>query len=188
MGMLNAYDITWMKDTVRDIINDWQTTITFIQPKSIDEQTNYDNLMHEFIGDAEYEYVTVSAERKDIVSNYTNDLSPSDTEFGKDDDGKYLYAIPDILPVFKDGKQVGIKKWRPSNDAILVIDDSEDRYQITSIRDRIGEILVQVTRYTGDIPYGSEKIPEENIPVNGLKIEDEYVEPTLESGDEDGDG
>lgn len=187
MSVLNPWDINFMKNTVREIIDAWHTTITFIQPKSIEEQDNYDNLMHEFVGDAEYEYVTITAERKDIVNNYTNDLAPNATEFGENDNGKYLYAIPDILPVFKDGKQVGIKKWRPLNDAIVMIDDSEDRYQITSMRDRIGEILVQVERYTGDTPYGSEEVPEENIPVDGLKIEDEYVDPN-EGGDTDGDG
>ena len=73
MSVLNPWDINFMKNTVREIIDAWQTTITFIQPKSIEEQDNYDNLMHEFVGDAEYEYVIITAERKDIVNNYTND-------------------------------------------------------------------------------------------------------------------
>ena len=166
-----------MKETVRDIIEGWQTKITFMQPVSLAEQENYDNILHEFVGDAEFELVTVIAERKDIVNNYTNNLDRKDSEFGENDDGIYLYAIPDIIPVYRNGVQVGIKKWKPSNNAILIIDDSNDRYQITHMRERIGETLVQIQRYTGDVPYGSNmEIPEENKPYDGLKQEDEYME------------
>ena len=185
MSILNPWDITFMKESVRDIIEGWQTKITFMQPKTLDEQENYDNLLHEFVGDAEYEFVTTIAERKDIVNNYTNNLAPQDTEFGENDDGTYLYAVPDILPVYKNGKQVGIKKWKPSNDAILVIDDTDDRYQIVHMRERIGETLVQVQRYTGNIPYGSDvELPEENKPYDGLKQEDEYVDPEIPVDDQ----
>lgn len=172
--ILTPYDIEFMKNTVRDIISQWHTTITIMQPLPVDKQPNYNKLMHEFTGDVLYETISVQAERKDIVNNYTNNLPPDDTEYGEKNAGTILYAIPNILPVLdSNGTQIGIRQFKPDKDAIIAIDDTEDRYYISSMRDRIGEVLITVKRYTGDAPDGSENIDKDKMPVDGLS--DVYV-------------
>lgn len=162
-------DIEFMKDSVRDVINQWHTTITIMQPLPLDKQTNYDKLLREFTGDVLYETLLIPAERKDIVNNYTNDLPPDDTEYGEKNAGTILYAIPNIIPVFDDnGKQTGIRQFKPHKEAVIAIDDTEDRYHIVSMRDRIGEVLIMVKRYIGDIPDGSMIIDDDKMPTDGL--------------------
>lgn len=172
--ILTPYDIEFMKNTVRDIISQWHTTITIMQPLPVDKQPNYNKLMHEFTGDVLYETISVQAERKDIVNNYTNNLPPDDTEYGEKNAGTILYAIPNILPVCdSNGIQIGIRQFKPDKSAIIAIDDTADRYYISSMRDRIGEVLITIKRYTGDVPDGSGDIDKENMPVDGLS--DVYV-------------
>lgn len=167
--ILTHGDIEFMKNSVRDIIDQWHTTITILQPLPLDEQPNYNKLLHEFTGDAKYEVVVISAERKDIVNNYTNNLPPDDTEYGEKNAGTILYAIPNILPILDDnGRQVGIRQFKPHKESVILIDDTKDRYHIVSMRDRIGETLITVKRYVGNIPKGSEVINEEHIPIDGL--------------------
>ena len=101
-------------------------------------------------------------------------MPPDDTEYGEKNAGTILYAIPNILPVLdSNGIQIGIRQFKPDKDAIIAIDDTEDRYYISSMRDRIGEVLITVKRYTGDIPDGSENIDKDKVPVDGLS--DVYV-------------
>jgi hypothetical protein len=165
--MLTMGDIGFMNNSVRDIINQWHTTITIMQPLPLDEQPNYDKLLHEFTGDVLYETILMPAERKDIVNNYTNDLPPDDIEYGEKNAGKILYAIPNVIPVYdENGVKIGIKQFKPHKEAIIVLDDTNDRYHIISMRDRIGEILITIKRFVGDIPDGSEII--DKMPTNGL--------------------
>ena len=172
--ILTPYDIEFMKNSVRDVIDQWHTTITIMQPLPVYKQPNYNKLMKEFTGDVLYETISISAERKDIVNNYTNNMPPDDTEYGEKNAGTILYAIPNILPVLdSNGIQIGIRQFKPDKDAIIAIDDTEDRYYISSMRDRIGEVLITVKRYTGDIPDGSENIDKDKMPVDGLS--DVYV-------------
>lgn len=172
--ILTPYDIEFMKNSVRDVIDQWHTTITIMQPLPVDKQPNYNKLMKEFTGDVLYETISISAERKDIVNNYTNNMPPDDTEYGEKNAGTILYAIPNILPVLdSNGIQIGIRQFKPDKDAIIAIDDTEDRYYISSMRDRIGEVLITVKRYTGDIPDGSENIDKDKVPIDGLS--DVYV-------------
>ena len=77
--MLTQGDIQFMKDSVREVVENWNTTITLMSPLPLDKQPNYNQYLREFNGDVEYEIITVTAERKDIVNNYTNDVNPSDT-------------------------------------------------------------------------------------------------------------
>ena len=168
MSMLSAGDIKFIRDSVGEVIDSWDTTITLLQPKDTDDQIGYDPILHEFVGNVEYDCITVDAERKDIVNNNTNDLSPNSMEYGENDDGKYLYAIKDTITIYEDGKEC-TKKFKPSNNAIVIIDDSDDRYKIVSMRDRIGEIILQIQRITGSIPDGSEHINDENIPHDGTR-------------------
>lgn len=184
--MLTTGDIQFMKDSVREVVADWHTTITFMNPLPLDKQPNYNKYLKEFTGDVEYETITVSAERKDIVNNYTNDVNSSDTIYGENDTGRYLYAVPNVLPVKdENGKQIGVKQWRIQPDATVIIDDTEDRYEILNIRDRIGEYLVTIRRYTGSVPNSTEEIPEDNIPHDGLNDESNLIR---EEESEDGNG
>lgn len=170
--MLTSHDIEFMKSSVREVISDWQTTIVIMQPLPLDEQPNYNKLMHEFNGDAVYETIVVQAERKDIVNNYTNNVPPDDTEYGEKNAGTILYAIPNIIPVMdENGNQIGVRLFKPHKEAVIIIDDTNDRYQITSMRDRIGELLITVKRYVGNIPQGTEVVSE--TPVDGLIGDDD---------------
>ena len=182
--MLTQGDIQFMKDSVREVVENWNTTITLMSPLPLDKQPNYNQYLREFNGDVEYEVITVIAERKDIVNNYTNDVNPSDTKYGENDDGKYLYAVPNVLPVKNDaGKQIGVKHWRPNPESVVIIDDTEDRYEIINVRDRIGEYLITIRRHTGDTPNSTSDVPQENIPHDGL-----YDESNLARGEESEDG
>lgn len=142
MGMLNAHDIAWMENTVREIINEWDTKIVIYSRLPLEEQPNYNHLMKEFVGDSYCTMLTIDAERKDIVNNMTNDPDPDNLDFGKKNNGTFLYAIHDIV----DGKP-----YKPSLHDIVTIGDDEV-YYIRSIRSRIGETLVSINRFVGNKP------------------------------------
>lgn len=181
--MLTMGDIEFMKNSVRDVIDQWHTTITIMQPLPLDKQPNYDKLLREFTGDVLYETLLIPAERKDIVNNYTNDLPPDDTEYGEKNAGTILYAIPNIIPVYDENNvKIGIRQFKPHKEAVVIIDDTEDRYHITSMRDRIGEILIMVKRYVGDIPDGSIITDVDKMPTDGL-AEVDTVELSMSGGD-----
>ena len=172
--MLTKHDIEFMKCSVRETICDWQTSIIIMQPLPLDKQNGYNKLMHEFSGNIEYETIVVHAERKDIVNNSTNDISPDDTEYGIKNAGTILYAIPNVLPVLdENGIQTGVKLFKPHKESVIAIDDTNDRYYIQSMRDRIGEVLIVIKRYTGNIPAGTETISE--MPVDGLIGDDDSI-------------
>lgn len=159
MGMLNAHDIRWMEDTVREIIGEWNTEISIYSRLSLEEQPNYNHLMKEFIGDSYCTVLTIIAERKDIVNNMTNDPDPDNLDFGRKDNGVFLYAIPDIIKVTKvtkdkDGNSINEEveeKYQPTLHDIVTIGDGEV-YYIRSIRSRIGETLITIKRFTGNKP------------------------------------
>lgn len=183
--MLTPSDIEFMKNSVRDVIDQWHTTITIMQPLPLDQQPNYDKLLREFTGDVLYETVLVPAERKDLVNNYTNDLKPDDTEYGEKNAGTILYAIPNIITVFdENGNKIGVRQFKPHKEAVIAIDDTSDRYHIYSMRDRIGEVLIGIKRYTGDIPDGSEIIDDDKMPTDGLADADTVANDV--DGDDDG--
>lgn len=168
-----------MKDSVREIIGDWHTTITIMQPLPLNKQPNYNSLMREFTGDVLYNTITVPAERKDIVSNNTNLIDPKDSEYGENNAGTLLYAIPNIIPVIRNGKQVGVKRFKPNKDSTIIIDSSDDRYYIYSMRSRIGETLIAIRKHVGDIPNGTDIIDRDNIPIDGLADPDTILEEQI---------
>lgn len=174
--MLTTNDIEFMKNSIRNIIDQWHTTIAIMQPLPLDKQPHYDKILREFTGDVLYETVLVPAERKDIVNNQTNDLPPDDTEYGEKNAGTILYAIPNIVPIYdENGIQIGIRQFKPHKESIIAIDDTLDRYHIVAMRDRIGETLIIIKRYVGEIPGGS--IILSKTPTDGLA--DEYIEHDL---------
>ena len=155
MGMLNAHDISWMEDTVREIIGEWNTEICIYSRLPLAEQPNYNHLMKEFTGDSFCVALTTTAERKDIVNNMTNDPDPDNLDFGKKDNGTLLYAIPDVIKVtdtLEDGEIIEREeKYSPSLHDIVTIGDGEV-YYIRNIRGRIGEILISIKRFVGSKP------------------------------------
>lgn len=156
--MLSEFDIEFMKTSVRDIIKDWNTTITILQPKSKDEQPNYNKLMDEFYGDPEYDILVVPAERKDSVGAVANKLNISDADYGMENGGDLYYTIPNVLN--------GVP-YKPLPHSIIIIDDSDDRYYIHNMKDRIGETILTIKKYIGNKPINTD-ITEDNMPVDGL--------------------
>ena len=142
MGMLNAHDIMWMENTVREVINEWNTKINIYSRLPINEQPNYNHLMGEFTGDSYCTMLTISAERKDLVNNMTNDPDPDNLDFGRKNNGVFLYAIHDVI----DGKL-----YEPALHDIVTTGDGEV-YYIRSVRKRIGEILITIKRFVGNKP------------------------------------
>ena len=159
MGMLSSWDIEFMKSTVREIIHEWNTTITLLQPLPLEKQSNFNNILNEFTGNILYEEIVIQAERKDSINNVADMMKPTQFRYGSRNDGTLLYAIPNI----RDGIE-----FKPAENAIVAIDSSNDRYYIESIRERIGETLITIKRYVGGIPDGSQIIRNENIPHDGL--------------------
>lgn len=167
--MLTTGDIEFMKNSVRDIIDQWHTKITIMQPLPLDKQENYDKLLHEFTGDVLYETLLIPAERKDLVNNYTNHLPPDNTEYGVKNAGTILFAIPNVISVYNDdGVEIGKRQFKPHKEAVIAIDDTSDRYRIDSIRDRIGETLITIKRYVGNVPNNSDIIEDDKMPIDGL--------------------
>lgn len=154
--MLTKADINFMKESVRDVIGCWNTTITILQPKS--EQPNYNKLMNEFIGDPEYDAIVVPAERKDSVGATANKLSISDADYGIENGGDLFYAIPNVI----DGKP-----YKPIPHSVVIIDDSNDRYYIHNMKDRIGEIILTIKKHVGNKPTNTD-VHEDKIPTDGL--------------------
>lgn len=164
MGMLSAYDIAWMEDTVRDIIKEWRTKIKIYSRLPLEDQPNYNHLMKEFVGDSYCTFIEIDAERKDIVNNMTNDPDIYEMDYGKKDNGALLFAIPNVIED---------EQYKPSLFDIVTIAEDGNVYYIRNIRDRIGETLLTLGRFTGNIP----KI--ETIEVE-IPSEDEEEEPVKE--------
>jgi hypothetical protein len=153
--MLNSWDLQFMKDSVREVIGQWGDSITVLSPLPIDQQPNYNKLMHEFTGEIKFNNITIPAEHRDIVNNNTNDIDVNSVDYGEKDEGAILYSIPDVIPVYDaSGVQVGTQKYKPGVYDIITIDNSNDRYFIKSMRDRIGEVLILLYRFTGGTPNG----------------------------------
>ena len=49
--MLTQGDIQFMKDSVREVVENWNTTITLMSPLPLDKQPNYNQYLREFNGD-----------------------------------------------------------------------------------------------------------------------------------------
>lgn len=146
MGILSAHDIKWMEDTVQEVIKGWMSSITIYSKLPLEEQPNYNKLMREFTGDYYCKKLIIEAERKDIVNNMTNDPNTDTLDFGKSDDGVILYSIPNTV----DGEA-----YKPSLYDVITNGDGFV-YWIRNIRDRIGETLITVHRFTGNTPQITE--------------------------------
>lgn len=143
--MLTQYDIDMMKDTVIDILNSWGTTAKILIPKSEDEQSSFNPIMREYIGDIDYYILdNVPVERLEVVNEYHEDRSH--IKAGDKTESSILYKFPSEF----NGKPLII-----TTDMILIFNgDEEHKYQINTIRNRIGEIIVDVDLITGGTDSG----------------------------------
>ena len=143
--MLTQYDIDMMKDTVIDILNSWGTTAKILIPKPEDRQSNFNPIMREYTGDIDYDILDgVPVERLEVVNEYHEDRSH--IKAGDKTESNILYKFPSEF----NGKPLII-----TTDMILIFNgDEEHKYQINTIRNRIGEIIVDVDLITGGTDSG----------------------------------
>ena len=143
--MLTQYDIDMMKDTVIDILNSWGTTAKILIPKSEDEQSSFNPIMREYTGDIDYYILDdVPVQRLEVVNEYHEDRSH--IKAGDKTESSILYKFPSEF----NGKPLII-----TTDMILIFNgDEEHKYQINTVKNRIGEIIVDVDLITGGTDSG----------------------------------
>ena len=143
--MLTQYDIDMMKDTVIDILNSWGTTAKILIPKSEDEQSSFNPIMREYTGDIAYNIIeNVPTERLEVVNEYnakrTHIKAGDKTESG----------IQYKFPVEFNGEPLVI-----TSDMIFTFNGNEkEKYQINTIRNRIGETIVDLDLINGGTDSG----------------------------------
>ncbi len=143
--MLTQHDIDVMKSDVMDILKSWGMTATIMIPKPEDEQTNFNKIMREYTGDIDYDIIKdVPVERLEVVNEYHEDKSH--IKAGDKVESGYQYKFPEEF----DGKPLIIKP----NMILIFNDDIDKKYQINTIRRRIGETIVDVDLITGGTDSG----------------------------------
>lgn len=143
--MLTQYDISMMEDTVMGILTSWGTTVNILVPKPEDEQPNYNPLMREYTGDIIYNVIEdVPIERLEVVNEYHNDRKH--IKAGTKTESSILYK----LPISFNGKPLVI-----TPDMIFVFKNNpKEKYQINTIRNRIGETIVDIDLIVGGTDSG----------------------------------
>jgi hypothetical protein len=138
--MISDEDITDMENDVMDTIMDWHCTATIFVPKPIDQQTNWNERLHEFNGDILYnKYIDVPVERVDgyfdkQIVDVAGDISG----------GSVILYIP--IRYKYDDVMVDI----PISDNDIRISMDGDTWRIKSFKKLLGEYLVNVNRMVGD--------------------------------------
>lgn len=143
--MLTQHDINMMKTDVMDILKSWGMTATILVPKPEDRQPNFNPIMREYTGAIEYDIITdVPTERLEVVNEYHEDKSH--IKGGSKTESSYQYKFPAEFG----GEPLIIK-----SDMIFIFsDDSSERYQVNTIRRRIGETIVDVDLLVGGTDSG----------------------------------
>lgn len=143
--MLTQYDIDIMKDTVIDILESWGTTVTILVPKPKEEQLNWNPLMSEYTGDILYDTIeNVPIERLEVVNEYH--MSRSQIKAGTKTESSVLYKLPAVF----NGKPLVI-----TSDMIFIFDnDYTKKYHIHTVRNRIGENIVDIDLIVGSTNSG----------------------------------
>lgn len=143
--MLTQHDIAMMRETVMDILESWGTVATILVPKPEDQQPNWNPLMREYTGDIEYDALeNVPVERLEVVNEYHNDRNQM--KAGTKTESSILYKFPAEF----DGKPLIIKP-----DMIFTFNgNTKDKYHINTIRERIGETIVDVDLIVGGTDSG----------------------------------
>lgn len=143
--MLTQYDINMMSNTVMDILQSWNTKAKIFIPKPEDEQPNWNPVMREYTGDIEYYILNdVPTERLEVTNEYDGNRSHIKAgdkvessvqyKFPIEFNGEPLVITPDMLFVFN------------NND--------KEKYQVSTIRNRIGETIVDVNLLVGGTDSG----------------------------------
>lgn len=143
--MLTQHDISMMESTVMGILASWGTTVNILVPKPEEEQPNYNKLMREYTGDIIYDTIEdVPIERLEVVNEYHNDRSQM--KAGTKTESSILYK----LPVWFNDKPLVIKP-----DMIFVFKDNpKEKYHINTIRNRVGETIVDIDLIVGGTDSG----------------------------------
>lgn len=143
--MLSQHDISMMKDTVMDILGSWGMTATILILKPENEQPNWNPLMREFTGDVEYNVIEgVPTERLGVVNEYHQDRSH--VKAGTKTESSILYKFPSEF----NGSPLVI-----TSDMLFMFNgDTTKKYHINTIRERIGETIVDVDLIVGNANSG----------------------------------
>ena len=142
--MLTQYDIDMMEDTVMDILKSWGTTADIFVPKPEDLQPNWNPIMREYTGDIEYDIIcNVPVERLELVNEYN--MSNNHEKAGMRTESSILYKFPAKF----NGEPLVI-----TEDMLFIFGDNDDKYHIKTIKNRIGETIVDVTSIVGGTDSG----------------------------------
>lgn len=143
--MLTPYDIKIMEETVMDILESWGTTATIMKPKPEDQQPNWNPIMREYTGDIIYDIIEdVPVERLEVVNEYHMDRNQ--TKAGTKTESSILYKFPVI---FNDEPLI------ITPDMIFIFNNNDkEKYHINTIRNRIGETIVDVDLIVGGTDSG----------------------------------
>lgn len=153
--LLSEYDLQWMNDCIHETICSYHSTIIAYIPLPENRQPNFDKYLREFNGPILYYKKIIRAERVELVQDNTDSIPPEDIDYGRRDSGDIMYAIPDDIPIYDDHLNIhGYEKWRPDIFMVFQVNDSDDRYYVRSIRDRIGQCLLGIRKYDGVTPNG----------------------------------
>lgn len=143
--MLTQYDISVMESTVMGILESWGTKINILIPKPENKQPNWNPIMREYIGEVVYDKISnVPAERLEVVNEYHNNRNQ--IKAGTKTESSILYKLPAIF----NNKPLII-----TPDMIFMFDDNpEQMYHINTIRNRIGETIIDIDLIVGRTDLG----------------------------------
>lgn len=142
--MITQYDISMMENDVMDILTSWGTTVNIFIPKPEDEQLNWNPIMREYTGDILYDIMeNVPIERLEVVNEYHEDRNVM--RAGTKIESSILYKLPAVF----NGSPLII-----TPDMIFVFDDPNKKYRINTIRNRIGETIVDIDLIVGGTDSG----------------------------------
>ena len=143
--MITQHDINMMKSDVMDVLKSWGMFATILVPKPESEQPNFNSLMREYTGEIEYDILeNIPTERLEVVNEYHNDRSQ--IKAGTKTESSILYKFP----IEFNGEPLKIKP-----DMIFMFNgDTENRYHVNTIRERIGETIVDVDLIVGGTDSG----------------------------------
>ena len=143
--MLTPYDIAMMENTAMDILKSWGMTATILVPKPEDKQPNWNPIMREYTGDIDYDRIeNMPVERLEVVNEYhqDRDVMKAGVKVGS----SILYKFP----IRFNNKPLII-----TSDMIFIFNnDPNNKYQINTIRNRIGETIVDVDLIVGGTDSG----------------------------------
>lgn len=128
-----------------DILTSWGMKVNILVPKPEKEQPNFNPIMREYTGDIQYDIIKdVPIERLEVVNEYHD--SRSHMKAGTKTESSILYK----LPAWFNNKPLVI-----TPDMIFVFDDNpKDKYHIHTIRNRIGETIVDIDLIVGGTDSG----------------------------------